>query len=395
MIINSFFPGKILIFCFILFSVISFVYSLCLSEYNGDFMGVSVDLPFQILIFNLIISSIPFIFLYFVYKYFKKKGCCRYAVKIQEKEYFFILLFIILWSIIMTLLFDVGVMGKEMYSAPTVLSPFIQFFNRLNPSIIGLIYIYASENKKRITIIIILLLVLGLLRAGLGSFMFIVFTLLLKNSSSIFTLLRRKMYIILIVLIVFPMTVESLYNFRSSLRGDDSSLEMGPMSLFSGKLVGRLSSFSNSAMILQNIPFFYMTSQSLEKYYFQKLVLTGFFGTRFSPEVRPEVELVRSVAPESENVSYMTGTQGNLIFSAFKSPLIFLLNIITIIVLVFLNFLAASLLRFSYCYEYCILNMSYCLMSGVANEFSFYLFTNLLLFFFILLIHSLKKHISN
>lgn len=374
--------GKNVINIFIGCATLSYIYTIIIGKYNGDFMAEDVELPSLLLFVNWFAAIIPFVVLKKIYTYYKQK---RYRVAHVSINFHFFsqfLFFLFFWHIVVTLLFNVGKLGSPMYDAPALLTPVIQLFNRFNPNIVGLIFILVSPNRRKIFIVCCFMILLGVLRAGLGVFVFIGLSLFVRYNEQMFYFVRRWKILILLMLLFFPSFVDYMYDLRTSLRtenvGEGENLSV--INLIGGKLIGRLSSFSNSGIIIQNPVYFIASSQMLDDYYFQKQALAGVLGVSYAPEERPEIHLIKSVEPMAENSSFMTGSQGNLIISLYKSPYIFLMNLFTILVLVCANFHFAIKLGFSQSTEFALINVVYCVMSGVPNEFTYYLFTTLLLY---------------
>ncbi|MBC8618447.1 oligosaccharide repeat unit polymerase [Parabacteroides faecis] len=393
-----YYAGKYIIYGFIICAILSYIYTTCTKKLNGDFMAEDVELPNWLLLINLIITLLPFLVLKKLYTYFKIKSKKVSKISINIRFFSQFIYFLIIWHIFVTIVWGVGKMGSPMYSAPSIVLPFIQFFNRLNPAIIGIIFIFICKSKKETLSVCILIIILGILRAGLGSFIFIAMTLFVKYNKDIIYYIKKRKISFLIALFIFPTFVQIMYTLRSNLRSENYGDLENPsvVTLIGGKLIGRLSSFSNSAIILQNPAYFAISSQMLDTYYFQKQALAGIIGATHMPNEIPENQLIKAFEPNAENVSFMLGTQGNLLMSLYKSPYVFILNSLTIILLITLNFSLAIRLRFSQSTEFALINMVYCVMSGVANEFTFYLFTTflvLIIFYLFKIIPNGKKHI--
>lgn len=385
--------AKHLCFFFVGAATLSFLYSLFYGRLNGDFLGVEVLLPFWLLFLNLIFTILPFFVTWKFYLYFKRKEIKRnITIPIVFFQYF--LIFIIVWNIIVTLLFGVGVMAAPPYDAPPILKPIIQVMNRFNYFYGAFIYILLVPKKNKFQfLLVIMLLILAYLRVGLGVFLYFGMLFYVKYFNEVNVFVKKQKIIFILSLVFFPVFFSSLYNFRSALRGKEDNEISNDIIL--GVLMGRLSSFSDSAFILQEAPSFYNRSQELDPYYFQKQALGGVFSQNYMPANRPEVMLFKFFYENSEdNVTYMAGTQGNLYLALFKSPIIFFLNLTNILVYIFLTFYGFRLLKFKYCNELAFMLLLYVLMSGVSNEYAFLIFSifvYIILFLFVNALNFGKK----
>lgn len=366
--------AKHLCYFFVGAAVLSFLFAIFKGILNGDFLGVTVRLPFWMLVVNLIFTIIPFFVALKIYLRYKKKEVKR-RITIPVSFFGFFLVFIIIWNVIVTLLFGVGIMGAPAYEAPPLIKPVIQIMNRFNYAYGVYIYILLVPKKNKFQFyLVFMLLVLSYLRAGLGVFLYLGMLYYIKYFEEVNLFVKRQKILFVFIILFFPLAFSGLYAFRNELRGKgDIEVNEDPIL---GVLVGRLSSFSDSAFILQEAPLFFIDAQSLDTYYFQKQALGGVISQDFMPVNRPEVMLFKFYYENLEdNVTYMAGTQGNLYLSLFKSPYVFLLNLGTIFVYIFMTFFLFRLLRFDYANELAFLLLLYVLMSGVSNEYAFLIFS--------------------
>jgi len=89
------------------------------------------------------------------------------------------------------------------------------------------------------------------------------------------------------------------------------------------------------------------------------------------PEVIPERILVNAFGGAFFDQSYMAGVPGNLTIAWLIHPLISIINILTIISMIWLSFFFSNKLDVPYRNEVCFMLLLYPLTSGVGNEFSF------------------------
>jgi hypothetical protein len=370
---------------FILAAVSSFLYSIFTGKLNGDFLGVEVKLDFWILLLNLLFTILPFWLLWKVYLYFKKNIPIN-RITIPANFLGFFLVFIIVWNVIVTILYGVGVMGAPPYDAPPSIKPLIQIMNRFNYFYGVFIYVLLVSKKNKVQFLLVfMLLLLAYLRAGLGVFLYLGMLMYIKYFLEFNSIFKKYKIVVLACFFAFPLIFSQLYELRNKLRNQADS-EVSSDLIF-GVLAGRLSSFSDAALILQEAPYFVLSSQQLDPFYFQKQALGGVLSMNFMPEVRPETMLFKFYNEKSDdNVTYMAGTQGNLYISLFHSIPTFIFNFITIVLYVFITFYLFRLLRFNFSTELAFLLLLYVIMSGVSNEFAFLVFSvfvYLVLFLFV------------
>jgi len=388
---TSYKSAKYLVLIFIVSALLSYSYSLITGRFNGDFLGRPVELSNFVLVVNLFCSLLPFYITWHIYKKYKSKKRNK-RIYIPMNFFGFFILFILVWHIVVTLLFGVGVMAAPPYEAPHFIKPIIQIMNRLNYSIGALLYILVSPKKSRVQFLVVFLfIVIAFLRAGLGVFLYLGMVFLIKYFTEIKLFVSRRKITVLAILLIFPFFVSGLYDLRSELRHDPNE-DLPLLHFLFGRLTGRLSSVSDSAIILQEAEYFKENMTQMDDYYFQKQALGGVFGVKYMPSPRPEQILFWLYCSRSEmNVAYMPGTQGALFLSYIKSHYTFIINLITYFVLIFLTFWSMRLLKFEYSNEFALLLLLYVLLSGVPNEYSFQIFSILVYVLVFGLYNSLKK----
>ena len=379
---------RFLYILFVLFNVLCFTHAIIYNKYNGDFLGSEVGLPMEMLLLNLVFAVLPFLFIWKLYLYFRKKrNTSRIGVPI--KAFFFV----IIWNIIITLLFGVGIAGSAFYQAPAFITPIIQISNRFNVFLGVYIYILATPKKSKLQVILIILVIfLSYTRASLGVFMFLAFVLLIKYFKEINLFYsKHKITVILLMVLSIP-SIKLLFDIRDVVRGQETE-EISIGEFIFGKLAGRFSSFSNSAIILENTPYFLLRSSELDDYYFQLQALSGVLGGSFVPSLLPETILVQLNAPNyTENTTtYMAGINGDLYISVMKSVQIFLYNLATYIFLIIMVFIVCRRISFAYSNEYAFFLLLYLVTSGVPNELSSCVFSILLFYIVFMILYGLKN----
>lgn len=360
--------------CVLLFAVsalLSYIYVLRTGRYNGDFLGVPEQLGAMGLTGVLALTILPYIVGWQLYKYFKRRKP-RYTIPLPYRLVSYVFFVAMIWFIFLVIKYDVGVMGQPMYDAPASIKPIIQISNRINPFYLGVLFILTYKGSRKILWLgVALLITLGILREGLGVFLYVALALVVRNKKSISYYLRHNAAKIVVIALIFPVIVGQLYSLRSALRDDGSSeVAMSAAEIVSAKLVGRMSSFSNSALIFQEHLHFSSAVKRLEDDYFVRQAFGGIFGVAFIPEVTPERMLVNIYGGDYFDVSYMTGLPGNLFIAWLVSPAILLLNMAIVLVMCTIAFVLARRLKTPTSNEFAFLLLLYPLTSGVASEFS-------------------------
>ncbi|MBN2828362.1 MAG: oligosaccharide repeat unit polymerase, partial [Tissierellales bacterium] len=246
--ISNYKPAKAIVILFASFVLISYCYAIITGTYNGDFIGFPVHLPNILLLINLLLCLVPFYVIWLIFKRFKKRRVNKsIPVKLKYVEALFYLLFV--WQLFLILVFKVGKMESGVYSAPPLLTPLIQVSNR-----ISLIFLYAllslsTKSNLKFFFLTFLMIVLSLSKASLGGFLFISLVVLIKYFDWLISFTTRNKLFVILAFMVFPFFVEFAYQLRSSLRG--TGLDKENKNIITGVLIGRLSSFSNSAQLFE------------------------------------------------------------------------------------------------------------------------------------------------
>lgn len=347
-------------------------YILTTGRYNGDFMGVPVTLSLGEFSLSFIASVAPYLLGYFVYQRFSRRASpptVRVSNALLGKTFFAVTI----WFIVLAISYGVGAMGEGEYYAPAMLKPVIQITNRINPFYLGVFFIVGYQgSRKTIALGITLLIILGLLRGGLGVFMYIFLALVIRNHRNIRSAVRRHFFKIALSILAVPFVTTQLYSLRADLRGTEGLYaEISMVEMVGAILVGRLSSISDSSFIMQERAQFKSEAKQLDPWYFQQQLLAPLLGIGVVPEIIPERLLINAFGGQYFNVSYMAGVPGNLLMAWFIHPLIALINAITILTMMLLSFFFANKLNLPYRNEVCFMLLLYPLTSGVSNEFSF------------------------
>ena len=351
-------------------ALISFLFSLT-GFYNGDFLGEERTLGVLVLIVLLMIYLLPYIVIWNVYKRFKYNERRR-KFSISVRFMYLLLIIYFIYTLIIIMAFGVGKAEAEIYSASGIVKFVIQITNRFSFGYFSLFVLFISRNKYYDIGIILMTIAIGLLNASIGSFLFVGLTYTVKYNNVITKNLKAKLFYIAIFASFIPSIVSQMYSYRSVLRNSDYSEIYGAQLIF-GKFVGRVSSFSNFAVMVQELPFFIVGSQTVDELYFQKQALKALIGVGEDPrESRPEF-LMKATFNQSgsldPNSAFMISSPGNLLFSFLKSPFILFINFLNYFIYIYVIFFLAKLINVHNGFEFAFLLIVYPITSGVSNEF--------------------------
>lgn len=374
---------SIVYIAFIAASVISFLYCLLTRQFNGDFFPRPVFLSAWLLFIVLVLCLLPYAISWQIAQAFERIR----PKKTFQASYRALTIFLLIGSlahIVVTILFGVGVMDKEVYTAPAVAVPFIQIINRLDPFYLGVFYILATPKRPASDLLALALMItLGLLRAGLGVFNYAIIAMVAKYSIELMVLVRRAPWVTFITLSLLPSVIGALYQLREQIRGD-VQIDLNLVDMLFGRFFGRLSAFSNIAYIIQNIQSFIWSSRSLEPFYYFKQGASGVFGV-LPPTITPERLLIAGNQSYGGYSTYMAGVSGNLIMAWNVSPFVCLANLFAVLVSIvgilwISRFFGGGVTRL-----FGLAMLVYPLTSGVANEFALLLLNSLVLLGFVML----------
>ncbi|MBK2451746.1 oligosaccharide repeat unit polymerase, partial [Escherichia coli] len=241
--------------------VISFLYCLLTDQFNGDFFPLPVFVSPWLLATILGLCLLPYVVSWQIAQTLERIR----PKKTFQASYGALTIFLLVGSlahIAVTALFGVGVMDREVYTAPAVAVPFIQIINRLDPFYLGVFYILATPKRPASDLLALALMVtIGLLRAGLGVFNYALIAMVAKYSIELLMLARRAPWLSLLAASVLPVTISALYQLRGLLRGD-MQIDLNLVDMLFGRFFGRLSSFSNVTYVIQNEQSFVWSSRS-------------------------------------------------------------------------------------------------------------------------------------
>lgn len=385
-------PIRVIVFLNIAYCIISYFYTVCTGNYNGDFIDSETNLSISLLTLLLLFNIFPFVFIWKLYIYYcKKKNRSKSFIRLDESWLKVTALTILVLHLFVTIFWGVGKVGADAYQAPYFIKFLIQILLRFDPNIWGtfIILVVKRRNRSLILFVSLLLAIIGVFKGTFGFCYSIPLVLFVKYYDAIVAYVRRHLIQFLFFSFLFPFLVGFVYNLRDVIRGTgEGDTKYDTITLIGGKLIGRLSSYSNSTFLVDRAPYFYSAAQNLPNLFFQRQMLTAVTQS-FATEDIPEKIIMGDSLKEGTTV--MVGTVGILILSIYKSLNVLLLNIFTIVMLDLLIFRFCCLLRFNLAMEFAFLTIVGPTMSGVASEYFFTLLVLICLVFLVLLVNALKK----
>ena len=234
-----------------------------------------------------------------------------------------------------------------------------------------MLFILLSPRKARYEApVAIAMVVLAGLRASLGAFLFVGLVLAYKYFDVVAASRRRMVAVLAIAVLGIPALAGVLYGARSNLRGEVDQ-ELAIADLVFAQFVGRLSTFSDSAYVIQESGDLVGPVTELPALFYQRQILGSTVHSRFLPDTTPERILVAArVGFDLDTVSFMPGVPGILALSWMKSRWVFLLNALTVLLLVVATLLLAQQFAHPAMKDAGFLLLLQPLMSGVSYEFA-------------------------
>ena len=379
--------AKWILYLFILFNVISYLYVVFTGKYNGDYLGTIPRSSQQILFIYLIYTILPYIALYLIYGHYVKMTKNN-KISIPYKSFGWFLLLVILFQLITTEIYGVGKLGEEYYEAPAVVKLLIQIFNRFN-AILGVsIYSVVAPKKKKFNYLLwILVFILSFERASFMVFAITGLMFILLYFGSIWGFIKKHLILSIVLIFISPIAVTTLYNVRNQIRTDSNKIELeidqDQRNTFSkvifGRLIGRLSSYSNSAIIHEQK----VKIKELARYFsiwrYPTEAVSAVYGKVINPdEIAYRNLQYESFGNHSRTYSAMNGTLGALLIGYYKSPLVFYINLFTILLIVVLTFELFALFHNRKLFDMIFLFFSFNVLSGNAEEYMVTLMVTLL-----------------
>ncbi|RJX72377.1 hypothetical protein DZ860_08170 [Vibrio sinensis] len=362
--------------CFLIFigaTILSYLYVNITGLYNGDFGGVSTELSRLDLAVVLLLTLLPYVVLFFFYVFFKSisLGNERKVIITTSRRVTYLFCLILIWYLFVTFYFGVGLMGQGDVGVPAFISPFIKIINRINPFYLGVLFILVHEGSKKVLFfIVIALAVLGLSRAGIGVFLYIIMAFFVRLNFSPTSYVKKYPIRFILLIFIFPSFIGTIYDIRNELRDEILVSSLSIFELVFIKLIGRFSSFPNLAMIIQENIYFINNLPNLSENYFMLHGFAAVAGVSVIPDVIPERLLINIFGGDLFDKSYMVGFFGNLYISYLKSPIICVYNLFFLFLCILITYVYSIKLRFKYSVEYATLLLIYPMTSGSSLEFS-------------------------
>lgn len=370
--------AKLVLFVYLLAIGLSYLYVIVYGVYNGDFISKDAWYPNHILLMIALLTALPYLFVYKLYKRFRGKEQSSYV----PVRFNIILLRNITWGLlllsIILLLTGYGQMGTSTHIDGSILSYFRAAVSKLlvRPWVVA--FLLLSQRRKNIVITTILFLIQSLLAHSLGGCFQLFLILLLRLGGNLVKIARRYFVFMLIVLLIFPAIVSFAYDFRAELRGTEMEEET-KVDIIIGKLCGRISSFSNNAYILQNslqvvydssnIPFYF--------YFYDTLRFWGYRHEYGSIGSFVETAIKHS---KMENYQTMPGVIGVYAISFIKSPYVFIFNLLYTILLMLIIFSLVKKIFPSASNIAFMLIIGFC-TNGDVSELSNHIYTLIMMWF--------------
>ena len=162
---------------FILLNLLSAYYITSKNVYNGDFLGIPLKQSHSQVWLYSIYASLPYIFLYYIV--LKVKPLSRHPLEIP-KQFVLFSYFLLIASLILTIVYGVGMMAQEIYSVPSLIKPLVVLINRIEPLSLVCILLLSPYVKWRTAIFLsTMLFTVFIFRGSLSALpiLFIVFFL--------------------------------------------------------------------------------------------------------------------------------------------------------------------------------------------------------------------------
>jgi hypothetical protein len=349
-------------------SSISYAYAFFMNKYNGDFAQHDVEIISYLLLINFLVNISPIYFAWRLYLKFKRYELAPLFMG-WTNLLFCLTLLIIIFNLFITFAFGYAIAGAEKYSAPLGLNYFIMVLSRFNVFMASAIIILNKPKYFYGDILLSLLLVaLAFSRAAFGVFFGLPLIFLIKYHREVMKYYKSNKVMFVLGLCLIVVMIGPIYEIRDSLRGFGTESK-SIFEVFLIKLSGRLSSFSNSAIIIQNYPYFSLSLSGLDDYFMQRQILGGLISGSFIPQDYPELILFNLFnADDNVNAAFMTGVAGILYLSLTKGLGILILNLVTYLAGFYTIFFLASRIKSNYILELTLLSVLGLAMSGNASE---------------------------
>ncbi|MDH0863267.1 oligosaccharide repeat unit polymerase [Mitsuaria sp. GD03876] len=356
---------------FIVFNVVSLIYSLVTDEYNGDFYGVPVRMSTLALFGMFVLTTLPFLVLARLGRRFDRTRPLLAVSTAMGFLKVFVPLTLALQAFV-TWRYGVGIIGGDPYEVGGPMKILVLLLNRFQPFYLGalLIVMLPRGSWKLEWTTILLMVVVGLLRAGIGVFLYLVIIFVLKYFNDVVAFVRRRKLATLAVLLAAPFLIATLYQWRNTLRETEFSEEKTIAAIAAGLFTGRMSSLTNTAVIYENSAHFSVASKELVPSYYYLQTLSTFLGAGFNPPQTPQLMLINMNGEGIENFSYMTGSVGELMIANHVSWLVAAANLAAALLVTASTLWLARQFDSPKVVRLAVGLLAYPIMSGVPSEMS-------------------------
>ena len=386
---NAVKAARLFVGLYVLFTFISYLFTLFTHYYNGDFLMQKCDLDFPLLTLNFILTIIPYFFIYYLYKYFKTKYHSKHYIPESGKIIENITIILNVIYLFLVWKYSIGKAFADVYSAPPIITLFIQILLRFSPNTWLGFSFFISKSKKKCILFAIFLIFNAILTGYFGVFLALIFMTILKYNSYWIPFIKKHYIALILIIFASSPIIEFGYDLRDTIRGTESNASnLDGTTLLIGKFFGRLSPLSNTSMILQREKVYKIEAEKLPTTFFVNSMLCVIYSG-FKEEYPPEKILSGSKA--EDYVSFMCGTTGILYFAAYKSWLSFCITLFLIVLMDILIFKVLSLFKFKLKYEVGLCLLMQPTMSGVGKEYFSILWAFCIIFLICATMHTITK----
>lgn len=363
---------------FILLNLLSAYYITSKNVYNGDFLGIPLKQSHSQVWLYSIYASLPYIFLYYIV--LKVKPLSRHPLEIP-KQFVLFSYFLLITSLILTIVYGVGMMAQEIYSVPSLIKPLVVLINRIEPLSLVCILLLSPYVKWRTAIFLsTMLFTVFIFRGSLSALpiLFIVFFFRFlshsNNNKKFFSVRSSWIYIsfcFITLLVIYYAPI--LYEIREGVRGINISSESQPMYDFIfGKLIGRLSNLSALLVFEFRYQLFYEKIDDLQYFSYFYDSVKYIWGSFIKSPVMNHYDFFTSINDHYAVGFYamQTGTIPALSISMMKSPAILLIDLTLTILCIYLVVKLSTFFLGEYGKYLSITLLILPVLSGAPNQFS-------------------------
>lgn len=331
--------AKIVVSVGVMTSLISYLYTIITGEYNGDFSKMDCNLPPSVLLIVLLFTVIPYLYLFYEYRRSykiarKHLSYNPYTYSKYNTKTILILSWVTLLGLAYFYIIGYGVLGegRAVMSSGilSILRSIIYKFLSYSPWVIT--YFICAQNKHLFAITALLFLIVNILHHSISGF-YTLFLILLYKYGSISKLFKKYLFLIIISAVsILPLGISMIYGIRDQLRTGEKHEYENPTEIIYDRLIGRMSSFSNNAYILESAPLLLAANSGLPDYFLVYDAL-GIVGVRRSGFISTGVYIRTDLSGlTNEDYSTMAGFGGVIVLSITKSLSILMLNLLLIFI---------------------------------------------------------------